>query len=109
MKVTGVCGMAERGVDELSGGELQRVWLACCLAQQTDVLLLDEPTNHLDMRYQVAILDLVRDLADAHGVAVGVVLPALNPAPDVADDLTILHTGLIQATASTDHVLTAHP
>ncbi len=48
---------------------MQRVWLASCLAQQTPVLLLDEPTTYLDLRYQVEILDLVRDLADLHGVA----------------------------------------
>ena len=56
-------------VDELSGGQLQRVWLACCLAQDTAVLLLDEPTTFLDLRFQVELLDLVRDLADAGGVA----------------------------------------
>jgi hypothetical protein len=39
--VTGTSGMAARPVDELSGGELQRVWLATCLAQRTNVLLLD--------------------------------------------------------------------
>ncbi|WP_067432422.1 ABC transporter ATP-binding protein [Nocardioides jensenii] len=107
MEVTGVADMATRGVDELSGGELQRVWLACCLAQQTDVLLLDEPTNHLDLRYQVEILDLVRDLADDHGVAVGVVLHDLNHAADTADQITLLHRGVIQATGSPSEVLTS--
>ncbi|MGO1317264.1 MAG: ABC transporter ATP-binding protein, partial [Cellulomonadaceae bacterium] len=66
MELTGVAEMGDRGVDELSGGELQRVWLATCLAQDTGVLLLDEPTTYLDLRYQVEILDLVRDLADEH-------------------------------------------
>ena len=71
MDVTGVTAMADRAVDELSGGELQRVWLATCLAQDTGVLLLDEPTTFLDLRYQIEILDLIRDLADDHQVAVG--------------------------------------
>ena len=90
MDVTGVRQMADRPVDELSGGELQRVWLATCLAQDTGVLLLDEPTTFLDLRYQVEILDLVRDLADEHGVAVGVVLHDLNQAAAVADRVVLL-------------------
>jgi iron complex transport system ATP-binding protein len=97
MEVTGTTDMADRAVDELSGGELQRVWLATCLAQDTGVLLLDEPTNHLDLRYQVEVLDLMRDLALDHGVAVGVVLHDLSHAADVADRVVLLHRGGVLA------------
>lgn len=106
MAVTGVTAMADRPVDELSGGELQRVWLATCLAQDTGVLLLDEPTTFLDLRYQVEILDLVRDLADADDVAVGVVLHDLNQAAAVADEVVLLHAGRVRATGTPRDVLT---
>ena len=106
MAVTGVEHMAARGVDELSGGELQRDWLPCCLAQPTDVHLLDEPTNHLDLRYQVEILDLVRELADQHAVAVGVVLHDLNQALDIADHVVLMHEGTVVAAGAPSHVLT---
>ncbi|MBD5787257.1 ABC transporter ATP-binding protein [Cellulosimicrobium terreum] len=107
MDVTGITAMAERGVDELSGGELQRVWLATCLAQDTSVLLLDEPTTYLDLRYQVELLDLVRDLASEHGVAVGVVLHDLNQAASVADQVVLLDRGVVRATGPADDVLTS--
>ncbi|GAB3030037.1 ABC transporter ATP-binding protein [Nocardioides flavus (ex Wang et al. 2016)] len=105
MAATGTSAMADRPVDELSGGELQRVWLATCLAQETGVLLLDEPTNHLDLRYQVEILDLVRDLADTLGTALGVVLHDLNHAASVADDLVLLHRGRVRASGPAHEVL----
>ena len=98
MSVTGVTAMAERGVDELSGGELQRVWLATCLAQNTGVLLLDEPTT---------FLDLMRELADEHGVAVGVVLHDLNQAAAVADRIALLDQGRVRATGTPEEVLQA--
>ncbi|TYL50103.1 ABC transporter ATP-binding protein [Nocardioides sp. BGMRC 2183] len=107
MAVTGITGMADRAVDQLSGGELQRVWLATCLAQDTGVLLLDEPTNHLDLRYQVEILDLVRDLADHHDTALGVVLHDLNHAASVADRVVLLHQGRIRAAGAAVDVLTS--
>ncbi|MEV6367818.1 ABC transporter ATP-binding protein [Micromonospora musae] len=106
MTVTGVAAMADRPVDELSGGELQRVWLATCLAQDTPVLLLDEPTTFLDLRYQVEILDLIRDLADDHDVAVGVVLHDLNHAAAVADEVVLLHDGRVRATGTPGQVFT---
>ena len=90
LSLTGMVGMADRAVDQLSGGELQRVWLATCLAQETDVLLFDEPTNHLDLRYQVETLDLIRDLADDHGTAIGVVLHDLSHAAAIADQVVLL-------------------
>ncbi|GAA2529734.1 ABC transporter ATP-binding protein [Winogradskya humida] len=107
MHLTGVAAMAERPVDELSGGELQRVWLATCLAQDTGVVLLDEPTTYLDLRYQVETLDIVRDLADEHGAAVGVVLHDLDQAAAVADHVVLLQNGVVRATGRPADVLTS--
>lgn len=103
---TGMTGLADRAVDRLSGGELQRVWLATCLAQETGVLLFDEPTNHLDLRYQVETLDLIRDLADDQGSAIGVVLHDLNHAAAVADRVVLLDRGRIHACGAPVDVLT---
>jgi iron complex transport system ATP-binding protein len=107
MDLTGVRAMAERAVGELSGGEMQRVWLATCLAQDTGVVLLDEPTNHLDLRYQIETLDLVRDLADHRGVAVGLVLHDLDHAARVADEVLLLHAGRVHTAGSPVEVLTS--
>ncbi len=107
LELTGTARMAERPVDQLSGGELQRVWLATCLAQDTGVLLLDEPTNHLDLRYQAEILDLMRELADDHGIAVGVVLHDLGHATTVADHVILLDQGHIRSAGTCEEVFTA--
>ncbi|CAN5339903.1 siderophore ABC transporter ATP-binding protein CdtA [soil metagenome] len=105
MMLTGVVELAEKQVDQLSGGQLQRVWLASCLAQDTDVLLLDEPTTYLDLRYQVELLDLIRDLADNHGVTVGVVLHDLDQAAAIADHLVLLDEGRVLASGTPEEVL----
>ncbi|WP_327266129.1 ABC transporter ATP-binding protein [Streptomyces sp. NBC_01232] len=106
LALTGVEDLAERGAEYLSGGQLQRVWLAGCLAQETGVLLLDEPTTYLDLRYQVELLDLMRDLADGHGIAVGAVLHDLDQAAAVADRIVLLHGGRIIADGAPEDVLT---
>ncbi|MYX36839.1 MULTISPECIES: ABC transporter ATP-binding protein [unclassified Streptomyces] len=106
LSMTGVADLAARGAEHLSGGQLQRVWLASCLAQETGVLLLDEPTTYLDLRYQVELLDLIRDLADGHGIAVGVVLHDLDQAAAVADRIALLRAGRIVADGRPEDVLT---
>ncbi len=106
LALTGTTGLADRGAEHLSGGQLQRVWLAGCLAQETGVLLLDEPTTYLDLRYQVELLDLIRDLADDHGIAVGVVLHDLDQTAAVADRVVLLHDGRIVADGAPAEVLT---
>ncbi|WP_255447145.1 ABC transporter ATP-binding protein [Schumannella soli] len=105
LELTGLTDIADAGVDELSGGQLQRVWLATSLAQRTGVLLLDEPTNHLDLRYQVETIDLVRELADEHGITVGIVLHDLDQAAVVADRLVLLSEGRVVADGPADEVL----
>jgi iron complex transport system ATP-binding protein len=70
------------------------------------VLLLDEPTNHLDLRYQVEVLDLMRDLATDHDVAVGVVLHDLGHAAAIADRIVLLDRGRVLADGAPVDVLT---
>lgn len=106
LALTGTADFAHRGISELSGGEVQRVWLASCLAQDTGIVLLDEPTNHLDLRYQIETLDLVRELAREHGTAIGVVLHDLGQAARIADRVVLLEHGDVYAAGTVDEVLT---
>ena len=107
MPLTGTTSMSRKAAGELSGEELQRVWLAVCLAQQTNVVLLDEPTNHLDLRYQVETLDLVHDVAGENRLAIGIVLHDLNQAAALADRLVLMKHGRVHAAGTPAEVLTA--
>lgn len=60
IRVCGLQNLKDRSVQELSGGEVQRTFLAQVLAQDPEVLVLDEPTNNLDLVYQSQIFDLLK-------------------------------------------------
>lgn len=93
LATTHTAHLAERLVQELSGGEKQRVLLARALAQQPELLLLDEPTLHLDIGFQVGLLRLVQMLARREGYAVALVSHELNLAAEFADTVLLLHQG----------------
>lgn len=94
MARTDTLRLAEVRVDELSGGDLQRLTLAQALAQQPQVLLLDEPTSHLDLNHALQVLDLVRSLAD-EGMAVLGVFHDLQIAARYADRVSIVADGRV--------------
>lgn len=74
-------GMTEfklRNINELSGGEVQKVMLARAFVQQPKLLLLDEPTSNLDPRNQYEMMKLVCQMAREHGITVLVVIHDLN-------------------------------
>ncbi len=106
IRLTGLEALRDRPVTQLSGGQLQRVWLAACLAQETDVLLLDEPTTFLDLKHQMSLLDLIRDLADQHGLTIGVVLHDLEQAADIAHRVILVSEGRIVASGAPAEVMT---
>lgn len=82
-----------RHISTLSGGELQRVFLARTLVQNPDILLLDEPTNHLDLSYQVEILDYIKKWSVQHNKLVIAVLHDLNMVQQYADEVLLLDQG----------------
>lgn len=85
--------LADRWMDQVSGGEKQRIVLARALAQQPLLLLLDEPTVHLDIGAQVGLLDTLRKLATENRYTVVIVTHELNLAAQYADQIVLLHKG----------------
>lgn len=103
---TGVSHLADRRLGTLSGGQLQRVWIAMVLAQETDVICLDEPVNHLDMAHQIECLDLVSRLNIERGRTVIVVLHDLNLAARYADRLVFMKDGAVVAAGPPEALMT---
>jgi iron complex transport system ATP-binding protein len=85
--------LADRRMDQISGGEKQRVILARALVQQPSLLLLDEPTLHLDIKAQVDLLDALRRLSKENRYTVVVVTHELNLAAEYADQVVLLQKG----------------
>jgi iron complex transport system ATP-binding protein len=102
---TGILGLADRRVGELSGGEQQLVLVARALAQDAPVILLDEPTAHLDLRHQATILDLVHSLAREGSLAVLMSLHDLNLVSIYSDRIALLDQGIILADGQPYEVL----
>ncbi|MDH6187636.1 iron complex transport system ATP-binding protein [Streptomyces sp. CZ24] len=96
MAAAGVAELAERRVEELSGGQRRRVWVAMVLAQETPYLLLDEPTTFLDLAHQYQLLRLLARLRD-EGRTVVAVLHDLNQACRFADHLVAVRGGRVAA------------
>src|SRR5439155_159004 len=102
-----VVPLADRWLWTLSGGEYQRVRLARALAQEPRLLVLDEPTASLDIRHEMELFELVRALADRHGLAVVLITHHVNLAARFADQVLLLAEGRAVARGSPAAVLTA--
>ena len=79
-----------RYIDELSGGELQKVMIARALAQEPKVLLLDEPTSCLDLKNQLEVLKLIQNITKEKAIAVVIVIHDLNLALRYCDRFLFL-------------------
>jgi iron complex transport system ATP-binding protein len=103
---TGLEHLAHRKLDQLSGGEQQRVYIARAICQEPDIILLDEPTASLDLAYQVRIMDLMEKLKTEKGITVVMVSHDVNLAAMYADHLMLLHEGQVVCQGLPDEVLT---
>jgi iron complex transport system ATP-binding protein len=96
----GASELRDRWMEQLSGGEKQRVILARALAQQPSLLLLDEPTQHLDIGGKVELLRRLRRLVDENRYTVVVVTHELNLAAEFSDRIVLLHHGKCEITGT---------
>ena len=95
MQFTEVDHLAARRLDQLSGGELQRVMVARAICQEPKILLLDEPTASLDLAHQVRVMDLMENLKTERGITVVMVSHDINLAGMYGDQLLLLKDGQI--------------
>lgn len=93
-----------RYIDQMSGGELQKVAIARALVQEPDLLLLDEPTSSLDMKNQVEILRLIRRIVDEHEVAAVMTMHDLNTALRYAHKYIFLKDGTIYSAGRIEEI-----
>ncbi len=84
-------------IDEMSGGELQKVAIARSLVQEPKILLLDEPTSSLDLRNQIEILAVIRQIVLEHRIAAIMTMHDLNQALRYADKFILLKGGRVHA------------
>lgn len=104
MQQADVTELATRPVNELSGGERSRVWLARVLANRPRLLLADEPVANLDLRYQIDVMEILRSHAD-QGNSVIVALHDLALAARYCDRLCCLNNGSLERYGTVDQVL----
>ncbi|MGB4504797.1 MAG: ABC transporter ATP-binding protein [Syntrophaceticus sp.] len=92
-------------INEMSGGEKQRVLIARALAQEPEVLLLDEPTSNLDIKHQLEVLGLLQKFAHEGGMTVIMVLHDLNLASRFSEKLVLISEGKVFASGPPAAVL----
>lgn len=103
---TGIWELRDKGINEISGGEKQRVMIARALAQQPKILILDEPISNLDIKYQVGILELCKRLNKENKLTIIMTLHDINLAGRYSDYLILLDKGKIKTMDTPERVLT---
>ena len=103
-----VCGLEDirkEKVNSLSGGQVQRAWIAMAIAQDSEILLLDEPTTYLDIKYQIEILKLIKNLNKNLGKTIVMVLHDINQSIEYSDIIVGMMEGKIEFEGKAKEVL----
>ena len=98
----------DKQIDTLSGGQVQRVFLARALAQEPNIILLDEPTNHLDLKSQKELIDYLKEWSKDQKHSVIGVLHDINHAMELADYLLVLEEGNVMALGKPKEIINSN-
>lgn len=105
LELTGLAPLANRLMNNLSGGEKQRAWIAMTICQQPEILLLDEPITYLDVGYQVEVLELIRQLRERLNITIVMVLHDMNFTARYSDRVYVLKDKKVHAYGTPDQII----
>jgi iron complex transport system ATP-binding protein len=97
--------LQHRYLDQLSGGQNQRAFIAMVIAQNTEYVLLDEPLNNLDMRHSVQMMRVLRRLVDELGKTVIIVIHDINFASCYSDYVVALKDGSVVQEGTVEEIM----
>ncbi|WP_084277109.1 ABC transporter ATP-binding protein [Ureaplasma canigenitalium] len=106
IKDMGIESLAHKFMQDLSGGQRQKVILALCLVQDTPIIILDEPTTYLDVKNQYELLESLKHLQLYKNKTIIAILHDLNQAIQYSDYIYVLKDGHVKATGFPDDVIT---
>jgi len=98
--------LKNHSINEISGGEAQRAYIARALVQEPEILILDEPNSHLDIKHQLSTFDLIKKLNSDNKLTVISVSHDLNLAGFYSDRIVLLKNGSIYKDDHTEKILT---
>ena len=107
LKMLNIEDLAMRDVNELSGGQQQKVFIARALTQEPELLLLDEPTSNLDIRHQLEVMEIVKRVVRERGISAIMAIHDLNLASRYADRIIMMNGGRVYAEGEPSSVLNA--
>ena len=102
----GLEGLAQRPINELSGGQCQMVMIAQCLVADPEIVILDEPMNNLDLHMELQMFDLMRKITDERGLTTLMVLHDVNFAARYSDRMLVLKDGRVYSEGVPEDVVT---
>jgi len=106
MDILEISHLKLKGINEISGGEAQRVYIARALAQKPKMILLDEPNSHLDIEHQIQIFELLAKLKREENLTILSVSHDLNLVGIFSEKVFLMNHGQLIMHGNTSEVLT---
>ncbi|MGE5352614.1 MAG: ABC transporter ATP-binding protein [Acidobacteriota bacterium] len=107
IELVDIAHLKDKGINEVSGGEAQRAFIARAIVQQPKLILLDEPNSHLDIKHQLSVFNLIKKLNADNGLTVLSVSHDLNLAGFYSSRVILMKQGEILEDDKTERILTS--
>lgn len=105
LKTVELINLKDKNISNLSGGQLQRVFLAKIMAQNPDIILLDEPTNHLDFKYQIELIRFLKQWSINENKTIIGVIHDINLAMLLTDNIIVMEDGKIKMYDKSENII----